>query len=956
MSSQSCDAGEAGTGTNGVCEACAVGQFRKAGTDANSCIGCIVGRYQSEKGQASCLPCIPGSFMDITGATKCKKCNENFKSETPGSTKCLACGTGKRSSNGSAVCQDCQPGEAGTPCSKCEPGKYRGETDETTVCKTCVIGQSSTTGSASCTLCDLGRYGSSSSPGVCAECIDKKEYQDTKGKTECLSCKLGDKWTSLKAECTKCDLGTYGSSPGVCTTCIDKKEYQDTKGESRCLNCTLGEEWTSLISKCSQCDFGKYGSTPGTCQPCLPGTYQNEPEQITCKDCAIDTYLEEEGKGSPADCIACDKKRSTGLIKGNTLESSCLCKRTEFYTDTKNKCQPCPDGADCSFQDGLLLTELTAKPGYWRSSIDTENFTDCKKGFSSSLTPEIEAIKRCPGSNRNSSNSSRTQSTTAFTASDQCRKVEGIAYGGPSCMACLNASYVFSGDICKQCPGGSSLSAVLGAVGGINGLLFIIFSIIFMKAKKHEESDDQKKKKKKGCCGGINKKKKKEKTEKPKEKMSREQQIESQKGTTALGRFGGDQAMVGRMQGSKSSGASASSNALANDAHREDTQVIVDRVKIVYGWLQIFTALTFTFDIAWPMSLRSFSLGLGFINLDIGNILGGSACTFAVPFLDKMVAHVILPGMLFLSVLLARLPAYFLRDKKHRKVQKARMVKLLSSLSLILYPGLCTRLFSSLKVVTVYGLKSATHTGRVLAVDYSVEYLGKEHMPYVWIAIGSMILYVLGIPFFVLLALKSNKKYLYSSGNTEEHKQRHEDCVDEFGTLYLQYEPKYWYWEVTVIFKKMLLTGAMTIIASGSSAQMVIALLVVLFNLLLVLKLGPFVDNSDDWLAFLTSMQMLLTLLGGLLLMTDNSSEPTYDPQFMGTTMIIVNSFGFIALAVSLCLLHPKCRKRCNKVDPNEEDIEKEKVDATEGSRTKVTPVTQPVSEVEEKNIRDWKN
>lgn len=49
----------------------------------------------------------------------------------------------------------------------------------------------------------------------------------------------------------------------------------------------------------------------------------------------------------------------------------------------------------------------------------------------------------------------------------------------------------------------------------------------------------------------------------------------------------------------------------------------------------------------------------------------------------------------------------------------------------------------------MYGLKSATHTGRVLAVDYSVEYLGKEHMPYVWIAIGSMILYVLGIPFFV---------------------------------------------------------------------------------------------------------------------------------------------------------------------------------------------------------------
>ena len=80
---------------------------------------------------------------------------------------------------------------------------------------------------------------------------------------------------------------------------------------------------------------------------------------------------------------------------------------------------------------------------------------------------------------------------------------------------------------------------------------------------------------------------------------------------------------------------------------------------------------------------------------------------------------------------------------------------------------------------------------------------------------------------------------------------------------------------------------------------MVIALLIVLLNLLLVLKLGPFVDSTDDWLAFLTSMQMLLTLLGGLLIMTDNTDEPTYDPTFMGVTMIVVNSFGFFALLIS---------------------------------------------------------
>ena len=35
------------------------------------------------------------------------------------------------------------------------------------------------------------------------------------------------------------------------------------------------------------------------------------------------------------------------------------------------------------------------------------------------------------------------------------------------------------------------------------------------------------------------------------------------------------------------------------EAYRSGSQKVIDRVKIVYGWLQIFTALTFTFDIAW---------------------------------------------------------------------------------------------------------------------------------------------------------------------------------------------------------------------------------------------------------------------------------------------------------------------------------------------------------------------
>ena len=143
-----------------------------------------------------------------------------------------------------------------------------------------------------------------------------------------------------------------------------------------------------------------------------------------------------------------------------------------------------------------------------------------------------------------------------------------------------------------------------------------------------------------------------------------------------------------------------------------------------------------------------------------------------------------------------------------------------------------------------------------------------------------------------------------------------------------------------------MLTGAMTIIQPGSSAQLVIALLVVLINMLFVLKLAPFVDDADDYLSFLTSFQMLLTLLGGLLIKTDNPVDPTYDAGMVGIVLIVVNSFGFIALALSLISLHPKVRAYLN-------NCSKSKVGRSDVSQTQVMPISNTKSTNEDGDDKD---
>ena len=109
------------------------------------------------------------------------------------------------------------------------------------------------------------------------------------------------------------------------------------------------------------------------------------------------------------------------------------------------------------------------------------------------------------------------------------------------------------------------------------------------------------------------------------------------------------------------------------------------------------------------MALVSFALRFDFLDLFLEDDDDDVEDDLLRLLLLEVVAAV--PIMLLIALLLARIPAYMLH-KKHRRKQRAVMIKLISALSLILYPGLCTRLFSSLKTVNIVGVEDS-----VLAVD-----------------------------------------------------------------------------------------------------------------------------------------------------------------------------------------------------------------------------------------------
>ena len=134
----------------------------------------------------------------------------------------------------------------------------------------------------------------------------------------------------------------------------------------QCRPCQLGQTTTiEGAATCSGCDLGKFGSSKGTCSDCPAGQYQDGKGETSCKECDADTYLNELGKSSKADCTKCDADRSTGTTTGNTEVAACLCKRTESYQNDESECQACPNGADCSLQNGISLPQLVAVNGFW---------------------------------------------------------------------------------------------------------------------------------------------------------------------------------------------------------------------------------------------------------------------------------------------------------------------------------------------------------------------------------------------------------------------------------------------------------------------------------------------------------------------------------------------------------------------------------------------------------------
>ena len=139
----------------------------------------------------------------------------------------------------------------------------------------------------------------------------------------------------------------------------------------------------------------------------------------------------------------------------------------------------------------------------------------------------------------------------------------------------------------------------------------------------------------------------------------------------------------------------------------------------------------------------------------------------------------------------------------------------------------------------------------------------------------------------------------------------------------------------------MVMTGMLCIIGQGTTVQPMVATFIQFCYLLVVLKLAPYISDSDDWASIINSMSIVLTLQCGFALMTDSTDDPQYNKTLMDVliTSLVIGSvliqLGIIVLFK--CGIWKKIKKRGG------------------GNSSKVVPVTTNEKEVDGAAVKTWR-
>lgn len=170
-------------------------------------------------------------------------------------------------------------------------------------------------------------------------------------------------------------------------------------------------------------------------------------------------------------------------------------------------------------------------------------------------------------------------------------------------------------------------------------------------------------------------------------------------------------------------------------------------------------------------------------------------------------------------------------------------------------------------------------------------------MPNALLAALGVLLYPVGIQVYTYLLLLRHRHELWVSHKVQKR----------YGLVYLRYEKKYFFWELTEMQRKLLLTSVISFIARGTMLQVVASIIIAVVFLIAHIKYQPYEKDNDDDLASAALVSTLLTLLCAALIVAKDATPG------VGILMVAVNLFVVLVSLYALIVdIVPSLIEECS--------------------------------------------
>eukprot|EP01046_Picozoa_sp_COSAG06_P051942 COSAG06_NODE_8599_length_2118_cov_45.241768_2_plen_262_part_00 len=181
----------------------------------------------------------------------------------------------------------------------------------------------------------------------------------------------------------------------------------------------------------------------------------------------------------------------------------------------------------------------------------------------------------------------------------------------------------------------------------------------------------------------------------------------------------------------------------------------------------------------------------------------------------------------------------------------------LASESVCRYPGLTNKVF---EIYLCRHLGPDTYPRYVLHTDYGIDCDDTNTLRWT-LGLALVLLWPIGVPTVLFCLMFRARTKIIS---------KDEDATGMFNFLIGDFKPEYWFWEVVELFRKLLLSGILSLVGRGSIAQAALGTVISFAFFALHLRLLPYKSPTLNVIKAISEIQMFAVLLLSVILQSYN--------------------------------------------------------------------------------------